>query len=77
MNMKKVKILGLVTTGATILLSAFMISIVYSAQNVSFELLEDVDIHWREGNVVISIPFYVKNRGFYDIEDVDIFFQFR
>jgi len=75
--MKKVKILGLVTTGVTILLSAFMISIIYSAQNVSFGLLEDVDVLWREGNVAISIPFYVKNRGFYDIEDVEIFFQLR
>lgn len=77
MGMKKVKILGLVTTGATILLLAFMFSIIYSAQNVSFGLLEDVDMLWREGNVAISIPFYIKNRGFYDIEDVDIFFQLR
>lgn len=73
--MKKLKTLGIVTTGATILLSAFLISIIYSAQNVSFGLLEDADILWRDGNVTISIPFYVKNRGFYDIEDVDIFFQ--
>lgn len=77
MGMKKVKILGLVTAVVTILLLAFMISIIYSAQNVSFGLLEDVDMLWREGSVAISIPFYVKNRGFYDIEDIDIFFQLR
>ena len=74
-GMKRIKTLGLVTTCATLLLLAFMISVVYSAQNVSFGLLEDFDISWRDGNVAISMPFYVKNRGFYDIEDIDIFFQ--
>lgn len=69
--------LSLVTTCASVLLLAFIVSVVYSAQNVSFGLLENVNIRWEDGNVLILIPFYVKNKGFYDIEDVDIFFQLR
>jgi hypothetical protein len=62
---------------ATILLSSFLISIVYSAQNITFGLQQDLRTKWEDGNVTISIPFYVKNYGIYNIDDVNIILELR
>jgi hypothetical protein len=56
---------SLAIMGATILLSSFLISMVYSAQNISFGLHRDMEMKWEGGNVTISIPFYVRNYGIY------------
>jgi hypothetical protein len=69
--------LSLAIMCATILLSSFLISIVYSAQNVSFGLHKDIGMKWEGGNVKISVPFYVRNYGIYNIEDVNIILELR
>jgi hypothetical protein len=71
------KRMGIALTCATILLSSFIVSIVYSAQNVSFGLVQNVKTEWKDGNVTLSIPFYVRNHGVYDIEDVNIALELR
>lgn len=71
------KRLSLAVTCVTILLSGFILSIVYSAQNVSFGLVQNVKTEWRDGRVTLSIPFYVRNYGVYDIEDVNIILELR
>jgi hypothetical protein len=74
LNIKRISI---AITCVTILLSAFLFSIVYSAQNVSFGLLQKVKISWKDGDFTVSIPFYVRNYGFYNIENVNIFFELK
>jgi hypothetical protein len=71
------KRMSIALTCATILLSSFIVSIVYSAQNVSFGLVQSVKTEWKDGNVTLSIPFYVRNHGVYDIEDVNITLELR
>jgi hypothetical protein len=71
------KRMGIALTCATILLSSFIVSIVYSAQNVSFGLVQNVKTEWKDGNVTLSTPFYVRNHGVYDIEDVNIALELR
>jgi hypothetical protein len=71
------KRMSVALTCATILLSSFIVSIVYSAQNVSFGLVQSVKTEWKDGNVTLSIPFYVRNHGVYDIEDVNITLELR
>jgi len=71
------KRVGVAVTCATILLSAFIISIVYSAQNVVFGLTQNVKAEWKDGNITLSIPFYVRNYGVYDIQDVNIVLELR
>jgi hypothetical protein len=71
------KRLGLAVTCATVLLSGFLLSVVYSAQNVSFWLSQDVRTEWRNGKVRLSIPFSVRNHGVYDIEDVVVVLELR
>lgn len=77
MGVKEMKLLGQATTCASILISAFIISVVYSAQNIYFEISQDVDVKWKGKNVTISVPIYLKNLGFYDINHVNVLLQLR
>jgi hypothetical protein len=36
-----------------------------------------MEVEWEDGNVTLSIPFYVRNYGIYDIQDVNIVLELR
>jgi len=71
-----VKVIGLAVTVATIILIAFLGSMIYSLYT-TFATGEavyfgDVDYELSDGSITLIIPVYVNNTGLYDMTDINI-----
>jgi hypothetical protein len=66
-----IRALAIATLILWILLIAFAITAVYSVMNLDIDFRE-TQFFSSNGDVVLSLPFFINNRGYYDISELNV-----